>query len=108
MIMFFDSVSSLWFGLSLPAIMLLYLFKRKYVDTPVSSHLLWNRVLKDMEANRPWQKLRNRLLMFVQLLAAALLVLALMQPWIAAGGTAKEHAVIVLDRSASMEKKGPE
>jgi len=100
--MFFDSVPSLWFSLSLPAIVLLYLFKRKYVDTPVSSHLLWNRVLKDMEANRPWQKLRNRLLMFVQLLMAALLVLALMQPWIAAGGSAKEHAVIVLDRSASM------
>jgi hypothetical protein len=100
--MHFDSLSSLWFGLSLPAIVLLYLFKRKYVDTRVSSHLLWNRVLKDMEANRPWQKLRNRLLMIVQLLAAALLVLALMQPWLSSQRTAKAHVVIVLDRSASM------
>ncbi|TMV44580.1 VWA domain-containing protein [Paenibacillus mesophilus] len=100
--MHFDSLASLWFGLSLPAIVLLYLFKRKYVDTRVSSHLLWNRVLKDMEANRPWQKLRNRLLMIVQLLAAALLVLALMQPWLSSQRTAKAHVVIVLDRSASM------
>lgn len=98
----FDSWSSLWFGLSLPAIVLLYLFKRKYVDTPVSSHLLWNRVLKDMEANRPWQKLRNRLLMIVQLLAAALLVIALMQPWVWSQRAAKAHVVVVLDKSASM------
>ncbi|MDF2662689.1 MAG: aerotolerance regulator [Paenibacillus sp.] len=100
--MHFDSLPSLWFGLSLPAIVLLYLFKRKYVDTRVSSHMLWNRVLKDMEANRPWQKLRNRLLMIIQLLAAALLVLALMQPWMWSQRSAKAHVVIVLDRSASM------
>ncbi|GAA3403868.1 VWA domain-containing protein [Paenibacillus hodogayensis] len=100
--MHFDSLPGLWFGLSLPAIVLLYLFKRKYVDTPVSSHMLWNRVLKDMEANRPWQKLRNRLLMLVQLLAAALLVLAIMQPWVWSQRSAKAHVVVVLDRSASM------
>lgn len=100
--MFFDSLSGLWFGLSLPAIVLLYLFKRKFVDTPISSHLLWNRALKDMEANRPWQKLRTRLLMLVQLLAAALLVLAIMQPWIWSHRSAKAHVVVVLDRSASM------
>ncbi|WP_158606399.1 vWA domain-containing protein [Paenibacillus ginsengarvi] len=100
--MHFDSLSGLWFGLSLPAIVLMYLFKRKYIDTPVSSHMLWNRVLKDMEANRPWQKLRNRLLMLVQLLAAALLVLSIMQPWVWANRSAKAHVVVVLDRSASM------
>ncbi|MEF3303323.1 vWA domain-containing protein [Paenibacillus sp. GYB003] len=100
--MHFDSLSSLWLGLSLPAIVLLYLFKRKYIDTDVSSHMLWNRVLKDMEANRPWQKLRNRLLMFVQLLVAALLVLAVMQPWVWSHRAAKAHVVVVLDRSASM------
>lgn len=98
----FDSLPSLWFGLSLGAIVLLYLFKRKYADTPVSSHLLWQRVLKEMEANRPWQRLRNRLLLFVQLLAAAMLVLALMQPWVWAPKSAKAHVVLVMDLSASM------
>lgn len=100
--MHFESTASVWFSLSLPAIVLLYLFKRKYIDTPVSSHLLWNRVLKDLEANRPWQRLRNRLLMLVQLLAAALLVLALMNPFIWSDRKAKSHVVLVLDRSASM------
>ena len=100
--MHFESAAGIWFALALPAIVLLYLFKRKYIDTPVSSHLLWNRALKELEANRPWQKLRSRLIMIVQLLAAALLVLALMQPWVWSEQKAKAHAVVVLDRSASM------
>jgi hypothetical protein len=98
----FGSMSSLWFGLALPAIVLLYLLKRKYIDTPVSSHLLWNRVLKELEANRPWQRLRSRLLMLVQLLAAALVVLALMNPWVTADRYTRTHVVVVFDRSASM------
>lgn len=103
--MFFESIASLWFALSLPAIIVMYLFKRKYIDTPVSSHMLWNRVLRDMEANRPWQKLRNRLLMILQLLVAALLVIALMKPFIWSEQTARDHVVIVMDNSASMQSR---
>ncbi|MED4959687.1 VWA domain-containing protein, partial [Paenibacillus macerans] len=94
--------SGLWFGLALPAIVLMYLFKRKYVDTLVPSHLLWNRVLRNIEANRPWQKLQNRLLLWLQLLVAALLVFALMQPFVWTSGSRTGHAVIVVDTSASM------
>lgn len=100
--MFFQSLSSLWFALSLPLIVLLYMLKRTYIDTEISSHLLWNRALKEQEANRPWQKLRRSLLLLLQLLAAALLVLALMNPGIWRTAGANGHFVIVLDRSASM------
>ncbi|WP_058303167.1 vWA domain-containing protein [Gorillibacterium timonense] len=100
--MHFASWAGLWFGLTLPTILLLYILKRRYTDTPVSSHLLWNRVLRESEANRPWQRLRNNLLLLLQLAAAALLVLAAMQPFIYARGAAKGHVVIVIDRSASM------
>ncbi|MDF2959694.1 MAG: aerotolerance regulator [Paenibacillus sp.] len=99
----FQSLLSLWFGLTLPAIVLMYILKRKYMDTVVPSHLLWNRVLRNLEANSPWQKLRNNLLLLLQLLIAALLVLALMQPFVWSSGGAKNHVVIVLDRSFSME-----
>ncbi|NMO95810.1 VWA domain-containing protein [Paenibacillus lemnae] len=92
----------LWFGLTLPAIILMYLFKRKYLDTTVSSHMLWDRVLKNLEANRPWQKLQNRLLLWLQLLAAALLVFALMQPFLRVSGSGSQHIVIVADTSGSM------
>jgi hypothetical protein len=99
----FQSLLSLWFGLTLPVIVLMYILKRKYIDTIVPSHLLWNRVLRNLEANSPWQKLRNNLLLILQLLIAAMLVLALMQPFVWSASKAKNHVVLVLDRSFSME-----
>ena len=101
----FEALSALWFALALPLIALMYLLKRKYVDTPVSSHMLWTKALRELEANRPWQKLRARLLLLVQLLAAALLVLALAGPavWSEHGG--HRHLVLVVDRSASMSAR---
>ncbi len=96
------SWAGLWFGLALPAIVIMYLFKRKYLDTIVPSHLLWNRVLRNIEANRPWQKLQNRLLLWLQLLAAALLVVALMLPFVWVQGGRQGHTVIIADTSASM------
>lgn len=92
----------LWFALAIPLIVLMYLFKRKYIDTLVPSHLLWNRVLRNIEANRPWQKLQNRLLLWLQLLVAALLAFALMMPFIWVKGGLEGHTVIIVDTSASM------
>ncbi|MFF2089114.1 VWA domain-containing protein [Paenibacillus sp. NPDC058174] len=98
---FLSPISAI-FALSLPAIVLMYVLKRVYIDTEISSHLLWNRVLREQEANRPWQKLRSRPLLLLQLFAAALLVLALMQPYWTRESAASGHTVIVMDRSASM------
>ncbi len=97
-----QSLVSLWFGLTLPAIVLMYLLKRTYLDTEISSHLLWNRTLRQLEANRPWQKLRNQLLLLLQLIIAALLVLALLQPFLWVDRKASGHVVVIIDRSASM------
>ncbi|MBD0379144.1 vWA domain-containing protein [Paenibacillus sedimenti] len=99
----FASLGGLWFALSLPFIVLLYMLKRRYTDTEVSSHLLWQRVLREQEANRPWQKLRRQLLLWLQLLAAALFVIALMQPYVQRQHSAKTHVIFVLDDSASMQ-----
>src|SRR5690606_32584385 len=100
----FGSMASLWFALSLPLIIALYLLKKKYQDTEVSSHLLWQRVLQPQEANRPWQKLKRNLLLLLQLVVAALLVLALMQPAWWSEGKQTEHLVMVIDRSASLQQ----
>lgn len=98
----FESFASIGFALSLGAIIVMYLLKRKYVDTVVPSHMLWNRVLRNMEANKPWQKLRNQMLFWIQMLIAALLVFALMEPLIPSERGVKAHLVIVADTSASM------
>ena len=100
--MLFQSLSSWGFALSLPVIVLMYLLKRTYIDTPVSSNLLWRKALREQEANRPWQRLRRQLLLLLQLLAAALLVLALMDPVIAGRAAAGREVAVVLDVSASM------
>ncbi|MDD9269997.1 VWA domain-containing protein [Paenibacillus sp. GCM10023248] len=99
----FATLSGLWFALAIPIIILLYLLKRRYADTEVSSHMLWRRVLREQEATRPWQRLRRQALLLLQLLAAALLVVALMQPFVRGQQTAKAHIFFVIDASASMQ-----
>lgn len=96
------SWTGLWFGLAIPLIVLMYLLKRRYTEMLVPSHLLWERVLQTIEANRPWQKLRNTLLLWLQLLVALLLVFALMLPFVQVEGKVTGHQIIIADTSASM------
>ncbi|MDQ0059772.1 vWA domain-containing protein [Paenibacillus harenae] len=98
----FLSLSSAWFAIAMPLIAAMYILKRTYMEQEIASHMLWRRALNEQEANRPWQKLRSRLLLLLQLAAALLLTLALMQPVIMRTAAASGHAVIVIDRSASM------
>ena len=47
-----------WAALLIPAIVFLYLLKRRYTDRTASSTLLWQRVMREMEVTRPWERLR--------------------------------------------------
>lgn len=96
------ALGNLGFLLIIPVILALYLLKRKYEDHHVSSTLLWKKTLQNWEVMRPWQKLRRSLLLFLQLLAALLLVLALIRPALPAEGATADHTVLVIDTSASM------
>ncbi|MGB8956511.1 MAG: BatA domain-containing protein [Tumebacillaceae bacterium] len=87
---------------ALPVIIIFYLLKRTYENTLIPSTLLWQKLLREMEANRPWQKLRRNLLLLLQLLMAALLALALARPALPADGPAADHTITVLDLSPSM------
>lgn len=100
--MSFDQPWGLSFSLLLPAIIILYLLKLKRVDTPISSILLWRRSLQDLKANTPFQKLRRNLLLFLQLLATAIGVFALMAPILSAINPERESLIVLLDNSASM------
>lgn len=98
----FLSAASAWLFVSLLVIAAMYILKKTYRDTEVASHLLWRRLLQEQEANRPWQRLRSRWLLLLQLIAASLLVLALMEPVVMKPYSSEELAVLVLDRSVSM------
>ncbi|MCP4543379.1 MAG: VWA domain-containing protein [Chloroflexi bacterium] len=88
-------------ALSIP-IILLYMLKLRRQDVLVSSTLLWQRLLRDREANAPWQRLRRNLLLLLQLLILALLTLALARPFIPTPTIVVGSVVILLDASASM------
>jgi hypothetical protein len=87
----------------LPVIVVLYLLKLKRRPVRVSSTLLWRRSVQDMVANAPFQKLRNNLLLWLQLLALLLLVLALARPVGTLGRGQSETIILLLDLSASMQ-----
>lgn len=96
------SLGSLWFALIIPAIIVLYLLKRKVEDQVVPSTLLWQRTMQNWEAVKPWEKLRRNLLLVLQLLAACLLVLALIRPAVPTEGITTDHTILVVDTSGSM------
>ena len=55
---------------------LLYILKLRREPQVISSILLWSKVLREMQANTPFQKLRNNLLMLLQILMVILIAFA--------------------------------
>jgi hypothetical protein len=85
-----------------PIIVAMYLLKLRREDRVVSSTFLWQRMVRDVEANAPWQKLRPNLLLLLQLLILLLLILALARPFFHTQGIAGRNLILIIDRSASM------
>jgi hypothetical protein len=74
--------------------------RRKEIE--VSSIMMWTVLLRDRQANTPWQKLKRNLLLFLQLLILASLVLSLVRPALLTSSIASGSVVVILDGSASM------
>src|SRR6185503_14210349 len=85
-----------------PIIVAMYLLKLRREERTVSSTFLWQRMVRDVEANAPWQKLRRNILLLLQLLLLALLVLALARPFFRTQGISGRNLILIIDRSASM------
>jgi len=97
-------LTPLGFALSALAIpiLLLYMLKLRRTQTRVSSTLLWEKLLRDKQANAPWQKIKRNLLLFLQLLILAALVIALARPALQTKVLATGSVIVMLDASASM------
>ncbi len=90
-------------GLALLApIIAMYLLKRRRDEVAVSSVYLWERVVQDMEANAPWQKLRRNLLLLLQLLFLLAAIFGLARPFLWTEGAAGQSLIVVVDTSVSM------
>jgi Ca-activated chloride channel family protein len=91
-------------ALSIP-IFILYMLRLRRRDVLVSSTLLWQRLLRDREANAPWQRLRRNLLLFLQLAILALLTVALARPFVPSQVVVSGSVIVLLDGSASMQAR---
>src|SRR5712691_5391127 len=88
--------------LFIPGVLAMYLLKLRRDETVVPSTLLWTRLVADVEANSPWQRLRRSLLLLLQLLLVAILALLAARPFLEGQAGLARDVVLVLDSSASM------
>lgn len=91
-----------WFFLALIPLVILYFLKLKRPRHTISSLVLWQAVIDDQRVNSPFQRFRRNLLLLLQLILLCLVILALMQPFLAGGSETSEHIPILIDCSASM------
>src|SRR3954470_8918401 len=94
---FLSPLSLLWLVPLVPIIVFFYLLKLKRREMVVSSVLLWNHLVKAVQANAPFQKLKKNLLLLLQLLIVLFAVLALSRPFVVAQSLGGANVVVVLD-----------
>ena len=88
--------------IALPIIVAFYMLRLRRRDVPVGSTFLWQQLVRDVEANAPWQRLRWSWLLLVQLLIALIVVLAAARPFGTVESDLSANVVLVVDTSASM------
>ncbi len=100
--MSFVNPAALGLGLLLPVIVVFYLLKLRREERPISSTYLWQRMVRDMQANAPWQRLQRNLLLILQLLFLIAVTLAAGRPFLWAEGIKSQAVIFIFDVSASM------
>ena len=63
-----------------PLILTLYFLKLRRTPLEVPSTYLWTKTIEDLHVNSIWQRLRNSLLLLLQILLVLLLILACLGP----------------------------
>lgn len=86
-----------------PAIVLLYFLKLKRRPLEVPSTYLWHKSIEDLHVNSIWQRLRNNLLLYLQLAVVLFIILALLRPSWQALRLSGSRLVLLVDNSASMQ-----
>lgn len=85
-----------------PLIVLLYFLKLKRQPIEVPSTYLWHKTLEDLHVNSLWQRLRQNLLLFLQLLLLLLAILTLLRPSWEGSKLSENRYIFLIDTSASM------
>ncbi|HUP83516.1 MAG TPA: BatA and WFA domain-containing protein [Candidatus Limnocylindria bacterium] len=88
--------------IAIPIIVAFYMLRLRRPEQPVSSTFLWQQLVRDVEANAPWQKLKRSLLLLLQLFLALLLAFVVARPFSEHPAGLARDLVLVIDASASM------
>lgn len=88
--------------IAIPLLILLYMLRKQNKPKVVSSTFLWQEIYETTYADKPWQKLKNHILLILQIIAVLLIVLALMMPKVPWGEHYYKNVIFVVDNSASM------
>src|SRR3972149_4355904 len=88
--------------LAVPLIVAFYMLRLRRPEPPVSSTYLWQQLVRDVEANAPWQKLRRSLLLLLQLILAVVFAFLVARPFSEHPAGLARDLVLVIDASASM------
>ena len=99
----FTNPAALWLLTLIAPLVLLYLLKRRRQDVVVPSLMLWKQAMEDLRAHRPFQKLRSRLLLYLQILILVLITAILSGPRLVQSSQQSRRWVLVMDVSASMQ-----
>jgi len=98
----FLAPTGFWLAALAIPIILLYMLRLRRKQVQVSSTFLWEQLLREQQANAPWQKLKRNLLLILQLLVLAALVFAIVRPAVPVPAITTGSVIVMLDASASM------
>jgi hypothetical protein len=85
-----------------PAILALYFLRLKRAPLEVPSTYLWRKSIEDLRVNSLWQRLRQSLLLLLQLLVVTMAILAVLRPGWQGTKLTGGKLIFLVDNSASM------
>ena len=100
--MHFLNPSAFYLLALIPIVVLLHFLKLRRQRHVVPSVMLWLEAIEDMKANVPFQRLRNSLLLPLQILFLLVVVGGVARPALRQLGGLSEQSIIIIDTSASM------
>ena len=100
--MHFLNPSAFYLLAFIPIVVLLHFLKLRRQRHVVPSVMLWLEAIEDMKANVPFQRLRNSLLLPLQILFLLIVVGGVARPALRQLGGLSEQSIVIIDTSASM------
>ncbi|MFO0943101.1 MAG: VWA domain-containing protein [Pirellulales bacterium] len=86
-----------------PLVVMLYFLKLRRMPVEVPSTYLWKRTIEDLHVNSIWQRLRQNLLLWLQLLILLAIILALLRPGRKVESAIGARSIFLIDNSSSMQ-----